>query len=154
MRFTLLCIITALTISTLPAAIEVNDKTEINLSAFVPCAAGGAGEMVDLRGPLHTILSLTINDNNISGFFHFQQDVTGTGETTGAKYKATGLMEENFSTALPKYGGQVHFTFVNNYRVVGQGSGDNFLFHETSHLTVNANGTVTVVHDNFSVDCK
>jgi hypothetical protein len=44
------------------AAVQVNDKTVISLTVFVPCAAGGAGEIVDLSGPLHTLISFTIND--------------------------------------------------------------------------------------------
>jgi hypothetical protein len=54
------------------AAVQVNDKTVISLTVFVPCAAGGAGEIVDLSGPLHTLISFTINGNNVNGKFHFQ----------------------------------------------------------------------------------
>ena len=35
-----------------------------------------------------------------------------------------------------------------------QGPANNFLVHETLHFTINAEGTVTVSHDNISVDCK
>ena len=31
---------------------------------------------------------------------------------------------------------------------------NNFLVHENTHVTVNANGEVTASVDNFSVDCK
>jgi hypothetical protein len=41
------------------AAKQVNDMSEINLIAFIPCAAGGAGELVDLNGPLHTLITFT-----------------------------------------------------------------------------------------------
>ena len=50
--------------------------------------------------------------------------------------------------------GQATLTFVNNFRIIGQGSGNNFLVHETLHITVNADGTITVFHDNFSIDCR
>jgi hypothetical protein len=43
---------------------------------------------------------------------------------------------------------------VNNFRIIGQGTGNNFLVHETFHITVNADGTMTASVDNFSVDCK
>ena len=135
------------------AAVQVNDKTDISLSIFVPCAAGGAGEVVDLSGPLHTLISFTINGNNVSGYFHFQpQGISGTGETTGDKYQATGVTQQSFKSSLQN--GQASFTFVNNFRIIGQGPGNNFLVHETLHFTINANGTLTVSHDNFSVDCK
>jgi hypothetical protein len=149
------CICTLLASMIVPAnaAVQQNDTTEINLSVFIPCAAGGAGETVDLTGPLHTLITFTINGNNVSGFFQFQpQGISGTGETTGAKYQATGITQESFKNSLQN--GQVNETFVNNFRIIGQGPGNNFLVHETLHFTINANGAVTVSHDNFSADCK
>jgi hypothetical protein len=135
------------------AAVQENDRTNINLTVFVPCAAGGAGEVVDISGPLHTLISFTLNGNDASGYFHFQpQGVSGTGETTGDKYQATGVTQQSFKTSLQN--GQANLTFVNNFRIIGQGPGNNFLVHETLHLTFNADGVLTVSHDNFSIDCK
>src|SRR5437870_11727085 len=45
-------------------------------------------------------------------------------------------------------------TFVNNFRIIGQARGNNFLIHENFHITINANGRVTAFVDNFSVDCR
>lgn len=153
MRLALIYIAAVLTASTLPGAVEVNDKTDIELSVFVPCAAGGAGEMVDLSGPLHTLISMTFSENTVSGFFHFQPEgIIGTGETTGAQYHATGITRQSFKLALQN--AQANAAFVNNFRIIGPGPGNNLLIHETFHITTNANGTTTVFHDNFSVDCK
>jgi hypothetical protein len=78
------------------AAKQFNDTTEINLTVFVPCAAGGVGELVDLSGPLHTLITFTINGNNVSGMAHFQpQGLSGTGEATGDKYQATGVTKDS-----------------------------------------------------------
>lgn len=151
----MICLVAALTILVVPAnaAVQENDTTDISITVFIPCAAGGAGETVDLSGPLHTLISLTINGKNVSGYFHFQpQGISGTGESTGDKYHATGVTSESFKTSLQN--GQANMTFINNFRIIGQGPGNNFLVHETFHLTINADGTLTVVHDNFSIDCK
>ena len=135
------------------AMVEVNDKTDISLTVFIPCAAGGAGEIVDLSGPLHTLISFTITGRNVSGYFHFQpQGISGIGETSREKYHATGVTLETFKNSLQN--GLANFTFVNNFRIIGQGSGNNFLVHETLHMTVNANGSLTVIHDNFSIECR
>jgi hypothetical protein len=135
------------------AAVQVNDKTNIALSVFVPCAASGVGEIVDLAGPLHTLVSLAVNGKNVSGYFHFQpQGILGVGETTDQTYHATGITEESFKTAFQN--GQANLTFVNNFRIIGQGAGNNYLVHETLHLNINANGSLTVSHDNFSIECK
>jgi|SRR2546423_5892521 len=149
------CIIAVLAIKTMPAnaAVQVNDRTDISLTVFIPCAAEGAGEIVDLNGSLHTLISLTTNGNNVRGKFHFQpQGISGTGETTGVKYQATGVTQESFKTSLQN--GQANFTFVNNFMIIGQGSGNNFLMHETLHINVNADGALTVLHDNFSIACR
>jgi len=146
----------ALALFTVPAnaAKQVNDSTDINLTVFVPCAAGGAGELVDLSGPLHTLITFTINGNNVSGTAHFQpQGLSGTGETTGDKYQATGVTKDT-SFKLSLQNGQANQTFVNNFRIIGSGAGNNFLVHEEAHITFNANGTVTVFHDNLSIECK
>jgi hypothetical protein len=45
-------------------------------------------------------------------------------------------------------------TDINNFRIIGQGPGNNFLVHDNFHISVNANGVVTSFHDNFGVDCK
>jgi hypothetical protein len=155
MRITVITLIALLAALTIPltAAVVTNDLTDISLIVFVPCADNGVGENLNLSGPLHTLISFTMNGNNVSGYFHFQpQGISGTGETTGAKYTATGVTQQSFKSSLQN--GQANFTFVNNFRMIGQGPGNNFLVHETLHVTMAADGTVTVVHDNFSIDCK
>ena len=135
------------------AAVQVNTAIDISLQVFVPCAAGGAGETVDLSGPLHVLMSFTINGNNVSGVQHFQpQGISGTGETTGAKYQATGVTSTTFQMSLQN--GQASETFINRFDIIGQGPGNNFRVHETAHITFNAAGTVTVNFDDFSVECK
>lgn len=151
----IMCLVAVLAFVIAPAnaAVQVNDKTQIGLIVFVPCAAGGAGELVDLSGPLHTLITFTINGNNVSGFYHFQpQGISGFGETTGVKYQATGVTQQSFKNSFQN--GQANFTYVNNFRIIGQGTGNNYLVHETLHYTINANGTMTVYHDNFSVECR
>ena len=127
----------------------VNDKTGISPTVFIPCADGGSGEIVDLSGPLHTLMSFTINGNNVSGYYH----VSATGHQRYRRdYGCTGVTQQSFKNSLQN--GQANLTFVNNFRIIGQGPENNFLVHETLHITINANGTTTVSHDNFSVDCK
>ena len=155
MRITVIYLVAVLAAITVPANAEVmvNDKTDISLTVFVPCAASGLGETVDLSGPLFTLTSFTLNANSVSGYFHFQpQGISGTGEITGSKYQATGVTQQSFKSSLQN--GQANMTFVNNFRIIGQGARNNFLVHETLHLTFNTDGTLTVSHDNLTIDCK
>jgi hypothetical protein len=135
------------------AEVVVNDTANIEVSTFVSCAAGGAGEVVNLSGPLHTLISFNFTGNRVSGYFHFQpQGISGVGETTGTVYQGTGVTRESFNFSLQN--GQFNVTFVNNFRIIGHGPGNNFLVHENLHFTFNADGTLTVFHDNFNVECK
>ena len=121
--------------------------------AFVPCANGGAGELVLIEGTLHIQSHTTINKNRVSLKIHFQpQGATGTGLTTGDTYHATGVTQEHDS--LPITGGAANFTFINNFRVIGPGPDNNLLVKQTVHVTVNANGEVTSEVDNTSAECQ
>jgi hypothetical protein len=121
----------------------------VAITVFIPCANNGAGETVTLTGNLHIEFSLTF-DNAGGGHIHIlfnPQGISGTGSVTGIKYQGTGMTEEeeNFKTGF-------EFTFNNRFDIIGQ-AGTSYHVHETAHITVNANGTLTVFFDNFSVTC-
>ena len=130
-----------------------NVTIAIDLFVFVPCANGGAGELIEVSGPLHVLSQLTIsNSGNVVLYSHFQpQGISGTGFVTGDKYQGTGITQSmnTFKTPFP-----ITFTFVNNFYMIGQGPNNNFKVHETFHFTINANGEVTAFADNFSVTCQ
>lgn len=135
------------------AEVVQNVSVPVALSVFIPCANGGAGETVDFTGDLHLLASFTINGNNVSGKSHFQpQGIKGIGQITGDRYNAVGVTQESFKGSLQN--DQFTQTFVNNFRLIGPGPGNNLQIHENAHVTINANGEVTVVIDNFSVECK
>jgi len=80
------------------------------------------------------------------------QGITGIGQVTGDKYHGTGETEQVINASLRN--GHFSGAYVNNFKLIGPGKGNNSLIHENYHVTVNANGTVTTEHDNFSVVCK
>jgi hypothetical protein len=129
-----------------------NESIPIDLFAFVSCANGGAGEIVAMSGNLHILTHFTVsNSGNVHVTQLFQpQGISGYGTVTGDKYQATGGTHEEYNeNGLP-----FTETYINNFRIIGQGTDNNFLVHETYHVTVNANGVVTSFVDNFSVECK
>ena len=123
----------------------------LDITVYVPCAAGGDGEYVQLTGSLHVVIVTTLDDQGgYHSMFHNQpQGVSGTGETTGDTYHGVG---ETLGTFNGNVGSEA--TFVNNFKIVGQGPGNNFMYHEIFHITVNPNGILTAVPDNFSVECR
>ena len=137
------------------AALTETSSTSVpmNLAVFVPCANDGAGETVELSGDLHILTHLTTSETgNVTVRTLFQpQGISGTGTVTGAKYQATGGTQETFVSNGPL---PLSDTFVNNFRIIGAGSGNNFLVHETAHVTINAEGVVTADIDKLSVECR
>lgn len=130
------------------AAVQTNVSVPVSIAVDIPCA----GETVELSGNLHILFLLT--PDAAGGLLlksHFQpQGISGFGLTTGVKYQATGeTQEETHFKTLP-----FEDTFVNNFKIVGQGPGNNLLIHENFHITVNGKGIVTVLHDNVSVSCR
>ena len=62
------------------------------------------------------------------------QGISGTGETTGLSYQATGLTATSFTSSLQN--GQANMTFINRFDIIGQGPNNNFVVHETAHITI------------------
>lgn len=80
------------------------------------------------------------------------QGLSGAGLITGDIYQGVGVTQNTFESSFVN--GQASQTFVNNFRIVGHGPGNNYMIHENLHLTINAAGEVSTYHDNFSADCK
>jgi len=136
-----------------PSSPPYNTFIDIDMSVFVPCANSGNGEMVDFSGQLHILIDFTITNNRISAMIHYQpMGLNGVGEISGNQYNATGITQNFFHGSL--FNGQIAASFVNNFRMIGVGPGNNFTVHETFHYNFNKNGEVTVEADNFSSDCK
>jgi len=154
-RFTSVALATALALMGLAlppnarAEVVVNTKTPIAIGVFIPCS----GDFVVLTGDLHTLITSETDANGGIHFkSHFQpQGISGIGVPSGDKYQGTGVTQSqtNDSSSLA-----FETTFINNFRIIGQGKGNNFLVHQTIHVTVNANGDVTADVSNISVDCK
>jgi len=143
----------AAAVSAQAVAITTNDFVPLAAAVFVPCANGGAGEVVLISGTLHVQNHITINDNRASIKIHFQpQGASGVGLTTGDVYHATGVTQEHDS--VPITNGAAEFTFVNNFRIIGPGPDNNLLVHQNVHVTIDANGNVTTTVDNLSVECS
>jgi hypothetical protein len=133
---------------TLPAvqAGAVSGNIPVNIGVSIPCAS----DFVQLSGNVHFAMATTTDS---TGGFHVisefnPQGVSGVSTITGDKYQGTGVTEQEFNTK-PGY----ETTFVNRFFIIGQGPGNNYLVHETVHITINANGVPTVVFDNFGIDC-
>jgi hypothetical protein len=129
-----------------------SQRSPIDLDVLVQCAAGGTGEVVRLTGEIYDFFHITLDsDGGVHGIIHHNtQGVSGTGLTTGDKYQGTSVSQIEFNGKVAE-----ELTVAIHFRIIGQGSGNDFLLiHQTLHITVNPDGTVTAFHDEFSTECK
>jgi hypothetical protein len=124
----------------------------VGMAQWVPCAAGGAGELVSLSGTLHVTTHtvqrsatewVTTTDINPQG-------VVGTGQVTGDTYRGTG---HTGSTFVSNASGE-RMTQTNNFRLIGPGPGNNLVAHANWHTTTLADGSVAAQVDNVSLECR
>jgi hypothetical protein len=131
---------------TVPAVI-FNGNVQFDALIVIP----STGDVVHVSGPLHIVVDETVDSaGGIHFKEHFQpQGVSGVDLTTGAQYQATGVTQEQ---EIITANGAANLTFVNNFRLIGQGPNNNYTVHENTHITINANGDVTALIDNIKVD--
>jgi len=97
------------------------------------------------------VIHFTIDGNEaFHVVFHAQpMGIKAVGQTTGDIYQATGVSMEQFNM-IEGY----TETIVDSFKIIGLGTGNNFLIQETLHLTANANGEVTADVAYYSYECK
>lgn len=133
------------------AAFTLTQVNELPVYPFnsVPCANGGAGEDVLLSGTIHQVFHITSNANGFHLTTHQNPgDVTGTGQTTGDTYHGAGSSTYHLNVEA---GQTVNST--NNFQLIGEGSASNLTLHVETHLTINANGEVTVSRSDSRIEC-
>jgi hypothetical protein len=110
------------------------------------------GEAIHLSGTLLAQFSFTeTSGGNVEMGFHFNpQGITGVGLTSGATYHATGVTR---GTTTIRAKGGISDTFVNSFKIIGEGSAPNFLQTDVIHLTVNAKGEVTASVEQSIIRC-
>jgi hypothetical protein len=142
--------------STAPTAVQalaasVEHQTErfsFVAGGFNPCT----GEETPGTGEFFSHTTLVARP---SGGFHvaqvFNVSFVLTGATTGDRYLGRDVEHVNFTT---NGGAQSVNTFIANVRVGTAGPGNDFVLRVRFHVTVNANGVVTVERDETTIECR
>ena len=135
-----------------PASVQAAAVTETTVETIpFEDVVQGCGEDIIINGEIHVVFHVT---EDASGGFHVHtlfhpQGLTGVGATSGATYHAVGETKTSFNT-----NGATTYTFVNNFKMIGEGQAPNYLVHNTVHVTINANGEPSAFVDNTSVECR
>ena len=123
------------------------------MPAWVGCANDGAGETVDLEGQLRFV-TFTATDarGGTTEKTHVQPwGVWGVGRVTGDRYKGVGMTQEQIYD-VPT--GESRYSFVNNFRLIGKGPGNNLHIHSVTHMSTDDNGVMVAAVDVESTECK
>lgn len=123
------------------------------MGAWISCANGGAGETVDLEGELRFVThTSTDGHGGTLTKTHVQPwGVWGEGRVTGARYKGVGMTQEQ-QYEVPS--GESRYSFVNNFRLIGKGPGNDLHIHSVTHMSTDANGVMAANVEVQSTDCK
>jgi predicted MFS family arabinose efflux permease len=142
----------AASVSAAQADVITNDMTSIGFAGFVPCANGGAGEILSGRIDVHNLVTSTVNSNNVLWQFQFQPlGGSMVGSITGDKYRVAGVTRGTYNASLDS--DHYTLTYVNTFQLIGPGSRNNLLVHEIAHVTINGDEVVVVEHDNLRIEC-
>ena len=138
------------------AAVVTSEQLTLPLkrTLWISCANGGAGEDVTIEGELEIRTHSTEDeDGGVHLTTHVRPSgVVGVGEVSGLKYRGTGGTFQGEGQAAAGF--PAVYSFVNNFRIIGQGPGNNLLMHMTVHQTMNAGGELTADVDLSHSDCK
>lgn len=133
------------------AGVTTNERVSLNFAGYVPCANGGAGEILSGTIEVHNLIASTANGNNVSDRFQFQPEGSMVGAITGDTYRVAGVTRGSSASSLES--DQYTLTYVNTFRLIGPGPDNNLTVHEVAHVTAHGDDVV-VHHDNLSIECK
>jgi hypothetical protein len=137
---------------TLSAEVESSELVvPFGATLWIPCANGGTGENVALAGQLSIRSHEVVSDDGVTRLWTQWRPmgVFGVGATTGRTYRGTGGTFEG----LVESDGSV-YSVVNNFRIIGQGAGNNLTMHMVLKQAYNANGELTAEVNLNNQSCR
>jgi hypothetical protein len=133
------------------AEVLTNTTASYAYSGWVPCANGGAGELV--TGTIDARMLETSTSNGRIDASQFAVALRGSlvGGITGDVYRLSAITRGTYVTSLES--DKASATYVNRYHLIGPGTGNNLVVRETAHLT-RFGDDVVVDRDEFSIECS
>jgi len=130
----------------LPVASAAAGATSSNVPLHFLRSADCTGEVVEISGTVHFV-NQTQADGSIVGHFNYQ-NVTGLGLTSGNTYQTAAVDHIRLSAPFPS-----DITSVQNFLLISRGSDSNLTVQVIYHITINADGTLTVHIDDLNMQC-
>ena len=151
MKKTLLAAAAALVTVGVPAAFA-NPPTTTTIQDNFTFADTCTGESVQFTGTTTISVAFSQNNNTAHTVAHVIERDDGVGLTSGASYalnaNENATLNQDVITVFP-----AEENIVVNAQVIGQGAVANESIKESFHITINADGTVTVARDSIEFSC-
>ena len=138
----------------LSRARTVHEVTSVPIYEDVDCTASG-GEYIELAGTIHTNTQVVVKGQSALVMVHHSvSGVTGTGLTTGLRYRGTGSSKQ--ITHARTGSTPVAYTLIDRTHLVqtgANGAGSIWALKVTTHLTISPSGQVNF-QDREEVICE
>lgn len=122
------------------AAVTTRVRVPVDSRLFIPCANGGAGEVIHLTG---TILGVSTTNGSVE----VEQGVSGVGETTGLRYREqfVNLFRFNETGALTSTQQEIYAVSTSGQRLT--------TIRIRNHTTITPDGRIVVATDDVTQEC-
>jgi len=135
---------------------NASDRTSIvavpfDNTVFVPCANGGAGESVHIKGFTNLLYTISWTDHGFTYGYHANTyRIEGTGLTSGETFVGSGQTEgQVFGSWVSE---QWLSTLIDQLRLTNGNT--SFVVKNTYHISATPDGTVAVKFSNQEAECK
>jgi hypothetical protein len=127
-------------------AVPINWDTTWYEPAGVSMFNSCTQEYINFTGSIHIHIRGVISDNKITWIGHYDvQNLKGVGQITGTRYVTTESFNASYTSNFDTESIVSDQHYVLHY--ISLGKETNFTLENTIHLTINANGDVTVSLD-------
>jgi hypothetical protein len=137
------------------AAPRARASTDYNTTIHVPAAVMEdpcvPGDVLNLNGDLHILMTTTASGAGYKATYHLNSQLSGTGIVTGLRYVNSEDQDEEWFAGAPF---PVVHTHTYSFDLLSQSGADNYVMYVTMHETVDAMGVPTATVDRVATDCR
>jgi hypothetical protein len=135
------------------APVVTNEVVPISGTSEVPCANGGAGEVVAFSGEMHMLVGQVPNEDGGITLIWNQNamGITGVGLTTGTQYRVAGM---HHGTQTVQASGAGTISTIDNMLFVAAGPGNTLRAHVVEQVRIEPDGTTVILVSIADVTCN
>lgn len=130
-------------------------EVPVAYAEFVPCAAGGTGEVLDFSGTLKEFIHGTLTgDGRVIFSAKMVPNLVGVGQTTGSEYRLVGETGTTQVYPIDTNNPSEKWIMTEHFNLVTPGEGNVAVNMTVFHEIGNANGELVNTVDRVTVECR